>query len=69
VSGQDRLHDAVFARSIARFSLTEEDGLPDDSSAPADIETFFKDCLPLKSGKSFAHAIDALLTAPRHKKD
>jgi hypothetical protein len=68
-SSQDSLHDAVFERSIARFSLTEEDGLPDDSSAPADIETFFKDCLPLKSGKSFAHAIDALLAAPRHKKD
>ena len=66
---QDRLHDAVFARSLARFSLTEEDGLPDDSSAPADIETFLNDCLPMKSDKSFAQAIDALLAAPRHKKE
>lgn len=60
---KDRSHDAVFARSIARFWLMEVENLPDDSSAPADIETFFNDCLPLKSGKSFAHAIDAVLAA------
>jgi alpha-L-arabinofuranosidase len=68
-SSQDSLHDAVFARSIARFSLTEEDGQPDDSSASAEIENFILDGLPLKSGKSFAHAIDAVLAAARHKKD
>jgi hypothetical protein len=68
-TSQDRLHDAVFARSLARFSLTEEDGQPDDSSAPADIETFLNDSLPAKSDKSFAHAIDTLLAASRHKKD
>jgi hypothetical protein len=66
---QDRLHDAVFARSVARFSLTEEDGQPDDSSAPAEIENFILDGLPLKSGESFACAIDAVLAATLHKKD
>jgi hypothetical protein len=66
---QDRLHDAVFARSVARFSLTEEDGQPDDSSAPADIETFLNDCLPAKSDKSPAYAIDNVFAALRHKKE
>jgi regulation of enolase protein 1 (concanavalin A-like superfamily) len=66
---QDRLHDAVFARLIARISLTQEDGLPDASPAPADIETFLNDCLPLKSGKSFAHAIDTVLAVAHHKND
>jgi len=65
---QDSLHDAVFARSIAP-SATGEDDLPDDSSAPADIETFFNDCLPLKSGMSLAHAVDAVMAAARRKKD
>ncbi|MGA2060531.1 MAG: hypothetical protein ABSG67_08625, partial [Thermoguttaceae bacterium] len=67
-SSQDILHDAVFARSIARFSLTEEDGLPDDSIVPADVEVFLDDCLPAKSCKSFAHAIDAFFDALRHNK-
>jgi hypothetical protein len=66
---QDRLHDAVFARSLARFSLTEEDGQPDDSSAPADIEDFLNDCLPAKSDKSPAYAIDNVFAALRHKKE
>ena len=68
-SGQDRLHDAVFARSIGQYWLTEEDGLPDDSSVPADIETFLNDYLSVKSGKSFAHAIDNLFAAPRPNKE
>jgi hypothetical protein len=62
---QDRLHDAVFARSLARFSLTEEAGQPADSPAPADIETFLNDCLPAKSDKSPAHAIDNVFAALR----
>jgi hypothetical protein len=65
---QDRLHDAVFARS-ARFSLTEEDGQPADSSAPADIETYLNDCLPAKFGKSPAHAIDNVFAALRRKNE
>jgi len=63
------LHDAVFARSLARFSLTEYDGQPDDSPAPADIETFLNDCLPAKSDKSPAYAIDNVFAALRHKKE
>ncbi|MGA2797512.1 MAG: rhamnogalacturonan lyase [Thermoguttaceae bacterium] len=66
---QDRLHDAVFARSLARLSLAEEDGQPGDSSAPADIETFLNDCLPAKSDKSPAYAIDNVFAALRHKKE
>jgi hypothetical protein len=64
---QDRLHDAVFARS-ARFSLSEEDGQPADSSAPADIETYLNECLPTNSGKSPVRAIDNVFAALRHKK-
>jgi hypothetical protein len=68
-SGEDRLHDAVFESSVARFSLAEEEGLTDDSYAPAEIENYFQDYLPLKASESFARAIDAVLAAARHKKD
>ena len=60
---QDRLHDAVFARSIAILSLTAENVLPEDSSAPADIETILNDRPSLKSDKSLNSAIDAILAA------
>jgi hypothetical protein len=63
------LHDAVFARSIARFSLTEEDFLPEDSSAPADIDTILNGCPSFKSDKSLRHAIDTVLSAARHKQE
>ncbi|MGD0519215.1 MAG: hypothetical protein ABSA26_16890, partial [Thermoguttaceae bacterium] len=66
---QDRLHDAVFARSIAILSLTAENVLPEDSSAPADIETILNDRLSLKSDKSLSRAIDAVLAATRHKQE
>jgi hypothetical protein len=69
VLSRDSLHDAVFARSVARFSLTEEDDQPDDSSVAADIENLFQDCLPIKAGKSFARAIDAVHATARYKKD
>jgi len=68
-SSQDSLHDAVFARSIARFSLAEEDGLPDAASAPADIESFVDNCLSAKPCKSLAHAIDTVLALVGHKKE
>jgi alpha-L-arabinofuranosidase len=68
-SSQDSLHDAVFARSIARFSLTEEDGLPDAASAPADIESFVDNCLSAKPCKSLAYAIDTVLALVGHKKE
>jgi hypothetical protein len=67
-SRQDSLHDAFFTHSIVQHLLTE-DGLPDDSSAPADIETLINDCLPGKTDKSLAHAIDAILSAARRKKE
>jgi hypothetical protein len=69
VSSQDSLHDAVFARSISRFSLTEEDGLRDAASAPADIESFVDNCLSAKPRKSRAHAIDTVLALVGHKND
>ena len=69
VSSQDNFHDAVLARSITWSSFTEENSLPDDSFAPVDIETFYKDCLPLKSGKSLAQVIDTVMAAARHQKD
>ncbi|MGD0655260.1 MAG: hypothetical protein ABSA16_13015 [Thermoguttaceae bacterium] len=68
-SSQDRLHDAVFAHSAVRFSFNEYDGLPDDSSAPADIETHLSDCLSVRYDKFFTHAIDNVFAAPRHRKD
>jgi hypothetical protein len=49
--------------------LLTEDGLPDDSSAPADIETLINDCLPGKNDKSLAHAIDTILAAARRRKE
>jgi hypothetical protein len=63
---QDRLHDAVFARSIVQFSLTEEDGLPDNSFAPTDIEEFLNNSLPEKPNKSFAYAVDTFFAVLRH---
>jgi len=68
-SSQYRLHDAVFAHSPARFSFTEYDGLSDDSSAPADIDTYLSDSLSVRFDKSLAHAIDNVFAAARHKKD
>jgi rhamnogalacturonan endolyase len=67
-SRQDSLHDAFFTHSIVQHLLTE-DGLPADSSAPADIETLINDCLPGKNNKSLAHAIDTVLSAARRKKE
>jgi hypothetical protein len=65
---QDSLHDAFFTHSIVQHLLTE-DSLPDDSSAPADIETLINDCLSGKTDKSLAHAIDTVLSAARRKKE
>jgi hypothetical protein len=67
-SRQDSLHDAFFTHSIVQHLLTE-DSLPDDSSAPADIETLINDCLPGKNDKSLAHAIDTILAAARRRKE
>jgi hypothetical protein len=67
---QDILHDAIFTHSIVQH-LFIEDSLPDDSSALADItdiEAFFNDCLPMKSDKSIAHAIDSLLNSEHHSR-
>jgi hypothetical protein len=60
---QDLLHDAVFARSIARFSLSEENNLPDDLSTTAEIEAFLNESLPPQSDKSLAHTIDGISAA------
>ena len=57
---QDSLHDAIFTHSIVQHLLTE-DSLPDDSSAPADIETLINDCLSGKTDKSLTHAIDTVM--------
>jgi hypothetical protein len=65
-SSRDRLHDAVFAGLIARFSLTEVDNMPDDTSTPADVEALIDEYSPVKSDKSFAHAIDTHFAVPRH---
>ena len=64
----DRLHDAIFTHSIVQHLFTEN-SLPDDSSAPADIETLINDCLSGKTDKSLAQAIDTVLSAARRKKE
>jgi hypothetical protein len=66
---QGRLHDAVFEGSFARFSITEEDNMLDDSSVPADAKAFLDDCLPAKSDKSFVHAIDTFFAVSPHNKE
>jgi hypothetical protein len=68
---RDRLHDAVFASSVAGFSIMEDDRPLDESSVLTDtagMEAFFNDCLPVKSNKSPSDQIDNIniYSALRH---